>query len=95
MLPACIDHPRGGNDDVANAVGGALVTAHKEPGVKNFNRKLVYQPPSECLISCFVVRALRERVHRQDARATIARTYAGLPGRTTKDGPSRAGFLRR
>jgi hypothetical protein len=37
-----IDHPPGAHDDVANAVAGALVTAYKEPGVKNFNRKLVY-----------------------------------------------------
>jgi hypothetical protein len=37
-----IDHPRGGHDDIANAVAGALVTAYKKPQVKNFNRKLTY-----------------------------------------------------
>jgi hypothetical protein len=37
-----IDHPPGGHDDVANAVAGALVTAFKEPGVRNFNRPLKY-----------------------------------------------------
>jgi hypothetical protein len=37
-----IDHPRGAHDDVANAVAGALVTAYKESGVRNFNRKLEY-----------------------------------------------------
>jgi hypothetical protein len=37
-----IDHPPGAHDDVANAVAGALVTAFKEPGVRNFNRKLEY-----------------------------------------------------
>ena len=30
--------------DIANAVAGALVTAYKEPGVRNFNRKLDYMP---------------------------------------------------
>ena len=39
-----IDHPGGGHDDLANAVAGALVTAFKNPGVKNFNRKLAYGP---------------------------------------------------
>jgi hypothetical protein len=37
-----IDHAPGAHDDVANAVAGALVTAYKEPGIKNFNRPLVY-----------------------------------------------------
>jgi hypothetical protein len=37
-----IDHPPGAHDDIANAVAGALVTAYKEPGVKNFNRRLTY-----------------------------------------------------
>jgi hypothetical protein len=36
-----IDHAPGAHDDVLNAVAGALVTAYKEPGVKNFNRRLV------------------------------------------------------
>jgi hypothetical protein len=40
-----IDHASGAHDDIANSVAGALVTAYKEPGVKNFNRKLNYQPP--------------------------------------------------
>ena len=39
-----IDHAPGAHDDIANAVAGALVTAYKEPGVKNFNRKLSYIP---------------------------------------------------
>jgi hypothetical protein len=39
-----IDHPPGGHDDVANAVAGALVTTFRDPGVKNFNRKLTYRP---------------------------------------------------
>jgi hypothetical protein len=39
-----IDHAPGAHDDIANAVAGTLVTAYKEPGVKNFNRRLVYQP---------------------------------------------------
>jgi hypothetical protein len=37
-----IDHPPGAHDDLANAAAGALVTAFKEPGISNFNRKLVY-----------------------------------------------------
>ena len=37
-----IDHPKGGHDDVANAVAGALVMAFKNPGVKNFNRPIKY-----------------------------------------------------
>jgi hypothetical protein len=37
-----IDHAPGAHDDVANAAAGALVRAYKEPGVSNFNRKLVY-----------------------------------------------------
>jgi hypothetical protein len=36
-----IDHAPGAHDDIANAVAGALVTAYREPGVKNFNRKIV------------------------------------------------------
>ena len=36
-----IDHAPGAHDDVLNAVAGALVTAYKEPGVKNLNRRLV------------------------------------------------------
>jgi hypothetical protein len=36
-----IDHPPGGHDDIANAVAGALVTAYKEPGVRNFYREIV------------------------------------------------------
>jgi hypothetical protein len=39
-----IDHAPGAHDDLANAAAGALVTAFKEPGISNFNRKLVYQP---------------------------------------------------
>jgi len=39
-----IDHAPGGHDDAANAVAGALVTAYKEPGVSNFNRKLDLPP---------------------------------------------------
>jgi hypothetical protein len=39
-----IDHTPGAHDDVANAVAGALVTTFREPGVKNFNRKISYQP---------------------------------------------------
>jgi hypothetical protein len=35
-----IDHAPGAHDDLANAVAGALVTAYKEPGVRNFNRPL-------------------------------------------------------
>jgi hypothetical protein len=41
-----IDHAPGAHDDVANAVAGALVTAYKEPGVKNFNRKIEYLTPT-------------------------------------------------
>jgi hypothetical protein len=37
-----IDHAPGAHDDIANAVAGALVTAFKEPGVKNFNRPLIH-----------------------------------------------------
>jgi hypothetical protein len=37
-----IDHAPGAHDDLANAAAGALVTAFKEPGISNFNRKLVY-----------------------------------------------------
>ena len=37
-----IDHAPGAHDDVANAVAGALVTTYIQPGVKNFDRKLVY-----------------------------------------------------
>jgi hypothetical protein len=39
-----IDHAPGAHDDLANAAAGALVTAFKEPGISNFNRKLIYQP---------------------------------------------------
>jgi hypothetical protein len=39
-----IDHAPGAHDDIANAVASALVTAYKEPPVKNFNRKLEYCP---------------------------------------------------
>jgi hypothetical protein len=35
-----IDHAPGAHDDIANAVTGALVTAYKETGVSNFNRRL-------------------------------------------------------
>jgi hypothetical protein len=35
-----IDHAPGAHDDIANAVAGALVTAYKETGVSNFNRRL-------------------------------------------------------
>ena len=38
-----IDHAPGAHDDIANAVAGALVTAYKEPHVRNFNRKLEYR----------------------------------------------------
>jgi hypothetical protein len=37
-----IDHAHGGHDDVANSAPGALVTAYKEPGLRNFNRPLEY-----------------------------------------------------
>ena len=37
-----IDHAPGAHDDIANAVAGALVTAYKRPGVKNFNRPIKY-----------------------------------------------------
>ena len=37
-----IDHPKGGHDDVANAVAGALVMACRNPGVKNFNQPIKY-----------------------------------------------------
>src|SRR4029450_12286297 len=37
-----IDHAPGAHDDIANAVAGALVTAYKRPGVKNFNRPIQY-----------------------------------------------------
>jgi hypothetical protein len=41
-----IDHPRGGRDDVANAVAGALVLAQSSPTVRlsNFNRPIVMAP---------------------------------------------------
>jgi hypothetical protein len=39
-----MDHAPGSHDDIANAVAGALVTAYKEPHVKNFNRKIEYRP---------------------------------------------------
>jgi hypothetical protein len=35
-----IDHAPKAHDDLANAAAGALVTAYKEPGFSNFNRKL-------------------------------------------------------
>jgi hypothetical protein len=35
-----IDHAPGAHDDLANAVAGALVTAYREPGVSNFNRRI-------------------------------------------------------
>jgi hypothetical protein len=38
-----IDHCPGSHDDLANSAAGALVTAYKEPGVSNFNRKLEYR----------------------------------------------------
>ena len=37
-----IDHAPGAHDDIANAVAGALVTAHKEPGVANFRNAIVF-----------------------------------------------------
>ena len=39
-----IDHAPGAHDDIANAVAGALVTTYKEPQVRDFHRRLVYQP---------------------------------------------------
>ena len=39
-----VDHAPAAHDDIANAVAGALVTAYKEPQVKNFTRKIHYQP---------------------------------------------------
>jgi hypothetical protein len=38
-----IDHAPGAHDDIANAVAGALVTAYKEPGCRNFHRRLPLQ----------------------------------------------------
>jgi hypothetical protein len=35
-----IDHAPGFHDDVVNAAAGALVTTFKDPGIKNFNRKI-------------------------------------------------------
>ena len=43
-----IDHPKGGHDDLANAAAGALVTAYKEPGLSNFNRKIDYSNSTPC-----------------------------------------------
>ena len=43
-----IDHAPGAHDDVAHAVAGALVTAYKEPGISNFNRRLV--PPKFSIV---------------------------------------------
>src|SRR5262249_59408402 len=37
-----IDHAPGAQDDIANAVAGALVTAFKDPGVPNFRRPINY-----------------------------------------------------
>ena len=39
-----IDHTPGAHDDLANAVAGALVTAFREPGLTDFNRKIVEFP---------------------------------------------------
>jgi hypothetical protein len=37
-----IDHPRGGHDDIANAVAGVLTSAFMTPGVKGFSGQLGY-----------------------------------------------------
>jgi len=41
-----IDHPRGGRDDLANAVAGALVLAQKAPSVTVMKRGPIQYPPS-------------------------------------------------
>jgi hypothetical protein len=39
-----VDHPRGGHDDVANAVAGALVYAGQSLGDPNFYKPIQYPP---------------------------------------------------
>ena len=41
-----IDHPRGGRDDLANAVAGALVMAQSAPSIAVMKRGPINYPPS-------------------------------------------------